>query len=416
MGGPSHGHFLLPVAEQLLGGIVADGLEEVIAGRRSNRLGLHEALVDERSEDLDDVVALDLVHCAHLFGGSERPSVHEDREPAQRPLLGRIEELERPVDGCSERLLAGHRRAAAAGQQPETVVEALGDLDGRQPAKAGCRQLQREGNPVELPADRCHGDGDVAGGLEVGYLLSGAIDEQLHGFRFRDAPVAALRARNRERWHPEDLLARDSEGLAVARTDTSGHDRNKVSVSSAHAVTRCSQLSRTSKARRVRRASTSTPMSGRPGSSRTPTASAVRATTSSVSLTGASSTSQTSDPESSTSSAAACKARRVLPAPPDPVKVTRRFVFRRPLISASSRDRPMKEVNWAGRLCRSWGWLSDRSGGKSCCRPGARSWNTHSGWPRSFRRCSPRSSIEMPSGNDGRSRTAVAPDTTVWPP
>jgi len=49
---------------------------------------------------------------------------------------------------------------------------------------------------------------------------------------------------------------------------------------------------------------------------------------------------------------ATSSARRVLPAPPTAVRVTRRFVARRRSISASSVPRPTNLVSWRGRLCR----------------------------------------------------------------
>ena len=117
----------------------------------------------------------------------------------------------------------------------------------------------------------------------------------------------------------------------------------------------------------------------------------------------------------SMASAAACKARRVLPLPPGPVRVTRRV--RAPAgaaTAASSRSRPTKLVSCRGRLLGRASRV--RRGGNSSGRPGAVSWNTRSGRCRSFSRCSPRSSSPARAGRASRTRTAAAWESTTCPP
>ena len=60
-----------------------------------------------------------------------------------------------------------------------------------------------------------------------------------------------------------------------------------------------------------------------------------------------------------------------LPAPPAPVKVTRRADSTSARTSATSRSRPMNADSWAGRLFGSAGLPSDRSGGNPAGRPAA---------------------------------------------
>ena len=95
----------------------------------------------------------------------------------------------------------------------------------------------------------------------------------------------------------------------------------------------CSQLSSTTRMRRLPMASTSVSNSGRPGFSRRPSADSSEAMTRSASVTAASSTSQTPAPVPSSSSAATCRASRVLPAPPEPTRVTKRACSMRARIS-----------------------------------------------------------------------------------
>ena len=63
--------------------------------------------------------------------------------------------------------------------------------------------------------------------------------------------------------------------------------------------------------------------------SRIPRSAAIVEMTSAGSLIGARSTNQTPSAKSSSSAAATCSARRVLPMPPGPVSVTRRTSLRR---------------------------------------------------------------------------------------
>ena len=98
----------------------------------------------------------------------------------------------------------------------------------------------------------------------------------------------------------------------------------------------------------------------RPGA---PTAARAAAGTSAPAASGARSTNQTPSGYPSMASAAACRARRVLPVPPVPVRVSSRVVARSRATSASSRSRPTKLVTCRGRL---WGSASRvRRAGKS---------------------------------------------------
>ena len=58
-----------------------------------------------------------------------------------------------PVDQRAQRLLARQRGAAAAGQQPEAVVQPRGDLLRRKHLDARGRQLDRQRDAVQPVAD-----------------------------------------------------------------------------------------------------------------------------------------------------------------------------------------------------------------------------------------------------------------------
>ena len=88
------------------------------------------------------------------------------------------------------------------------------------------------------------------------------------------------------------------------------------------------------------------------------------------SLTGASGTKQISPAKSSSRSVATCKARRVLPTPPVPVRVTRRISGRCRSVHNTwiSSSRPIREVSCAGKLWgRAFHWPAVGSLSAGCC-------------------------------------------------
>ena len=167
----------------------------------------------------------------------------------------------------------------------------------------------------------------------------------------------------------------------VASNARFGQPRSSASASLAHAPMTCSQLSSSTSRRRPPTASTSVSSTGRPGSRRTPSTSATVTATRSGPPSGARSANHTPSPDPSTSPAATCSANRVLPAPPAPVSVTSRERSTSRRTAASSASRPMKLDTCAGKLVRSPGLSSDRSGGNRDGRPSACSWKTCSGRP-----------------------------------
>ena len=129
-----------------------------------------------------------------------------------------------------------------------------------------------------------------------------------------------------------------------------GQLRSTTSTKRAAVPITCSQLSRISKLIWFRRWSVTMSMTARPGTSRTPRVCATTWGTSSASVSTARSISHTPSTYSSDTSAATRRARRVLPHPPAPVKVSSRDDPRSRLISSICCSRPMKRVVGAGRL------------------------------------------------------------------
>ncbi len=81
---------------------------------------------------------------------SQPPAKTERRQ--HLPLL-LVEQLPGPVDDGAQGLLAGQDGAAARGEQPEAVVQAVGDLPGGQHPQPGGGQFDGQRQAVEAAAD-----------------------------------------------------------------------------------------------------------------------------------------------------------------------------------------------------------------------------------------------------------------------
>ena len=115
-------------------------------------------------------------------------------------------------------------------------------------------------------------------------------------------------------------------------------------------------------------------------------------------------------------------ANRVLPTPPEPVRVTRRLLPRSLTTSAISVSRPTRldtgcvRLVGLARVVVISAPTCTRSGGKSADTPSTSSWKTSSGRSRSFKEWRPSSTNFMPFGRRSRTTSAVDRDTTTWPP
>ena len=178
-------------------------------------------------------------------------------------------------------------------------------------------------------------------------------------------PVAA----SRERTGRTCSSGTPSPSRLVARIFTVADWARMASIRSAAASSTCSQLSSTNSRTRPSNAPATDSLTLLPGCWMMPNTAATASGTAAGSVTAASSKTQTPSGNSSARLAATSNARRVLPTPPTPVRVTNLCDLTAASISATSDSRPIKRV-LAGR--RLPGFESTpRSGGKSVRRPGA---------------------------------------------
>jgi hypothetical protein len=193
---------------ELLARVGPDRLQHAVAGGAVGlRHGDDERLVHQRRERLPRLGP------AHPLGRGERGAARERAEPPGDGALGLREELPAPVDDRAQRLVAGERGAHTGGEQAEPVVEAVGDLLGREGAQAGGGQLDGERLAVEAAADL--GDGGPGGGVEreAGPHGGGPVDEELDGVGFGER-VDGVQHLAR---HPQRLAAGGEHPQAGAR-------------------------------------------------------------------------------------------------------------------------------------------------------------------------------------------------------
>ena len=132
---------------EALAGVGADRLQHPQPGGRVRVLAAHEqALGDEPVERVE-------AGAGDRLGRLDGGAAGEHREAREARLLVVAEQRVAPVDRRAQRLLAGGRVAGAGAERGERGVQALGDLAGREQPAAGGRQLDRERQPVDAPAD-----------------------------------------------------------------------------------------------------------------------------------------------------------------------------------------------------------------------------------------------------------------------
>ena len=178
------------------------------------------------------------------------PAKTESRRSSRWSVVG--QQVPAPVDQRLERLLARHRGPAAAGEEPEAVVQPLGDVSARQHVDPRRGELDRERDAVEPAADlgrpaRRSRRRAVNAGLRRGR----PIDEQADGLGPSPPPRGRRLGRSASGHASDGTWNSASPGTAsasrlVARIRSRGAAPSSRSARPAAARSRCSQLSRRS--------------------------------------------------------------------------------------------------------------------------------------------------------------------------
>ena len=115
--------------------------------RRARRAD--EGFVDQRSEQVQDVLRRKRLGAANDFRSSQIEAADEHPESCEQRLLPRCQQVVGPVDQRPQRLLALLQHAGTAGQDLVAVLQPIVDLGDGQRAHARRGQLERERNAFE---------------------------------------------------------------------------------------------------------------------------------------------------------------------------------------------------------------------------------------------------------------------------
>ena len=118
-----------------------------------------------------------------------------------------------PLDCSQQRLLATQRGAAAAGQQPESIVKTRADLLHGKHLHARCRQFDGEGNAIQPPADFRYGRRRRRVERELRCGQSRTLDKKSNSLTRSQSGKVVLRAHrgNSERAHGDASLAGNAQ-------------------------------------------------------------------------------------------------------------------------------------------------------------------------------------------------------------
>jgi hypothetical protein len=224
-------------AGELVLGELPDRLQDPVPRGAAHLLGRHEGLPHQAVQQVERRVLV--VAPVDGSDGRQVAAVGEHGAAPQDAPLVIVEQVVGPLHRLAQGLVS-RQAAAPTREQPETVVEPATNLLGGHRNHAGRRQLDREGDAVEPPAD-------LRDGLDLARLLQpeaavdglGPLDEQGHGLRSHAARTS--REGTGQMCSPPTRRA----SREVATTETVLVRARIVSTSSAAASRTCSQLSST---------------------------------------------------------------------------------------------------------------------------------------------------------------------------
>ena len=316
-----------------------------------------------------------------------RPQVEaagEHRATLQQSPFRFVEQIVGPLHHVAQRLVP-FQPASGPDQQPETVVEPVAQLRRGHRHHSGRRQFDRQRDTVQPSTDLDYGGRVVTvGDRKVSRETLCAFDEQQRRRRF---DVAIPESSEGTVQSCSSLSARPSR--LVARIVTVAECWKMFSISSAAASRTCSQLSKIRSRCRLSKAMAMLSVRLIPGCWMIPSTPATASGTAAGSPTAASSTRNAPSRKSIAERVATSSASRVLPTPPTPVRVTRRWALSVVCTSTMSDSRPTIDVVGERRFPGVGSAV--RRGGKSVRSPNARTCWMATGLAISRSRRAPRS-------------------------
>ncbi|EDT39701.1 hypothetical protein BamMEX5DRAFT_4509 [Burkholderia ambifaria MEX-5] len=205
--------------------VVRELLQRVGARRRQQPVARHAVCildVDERlrhkaGDRVEQVRIGEPLRADDVPHRLDRKTVAEHAEPAQQHALLVPQQAVAPVVHGLQRPVAWQCRAKAAGQQPEMVVEMIGQYVDAEHGRTGGGQLDRQRQAVEMSANRRH-QGHAAF-VERKARIGGAraCSEQLHRACAQRVGCVGTFVADLERWHRALSLTVDAKRLAAGR-------------------------------------------------------------------------------------------------------------------------------------------------------------------------------------------------------
>jgi hypothetical protein len=172
--------------QQLLDTVLPDGFQQPVPHRALGALRDYQALVHQGTEQ---VKHLEGVEFADRLGRFQLEPAREHRHPPQRLAFRLAEQAEGPVHRGLQGLLPRHDVPAAAGEQPEPLIQPGAHLAQRHRLQPGRGQLDRQRDAVEAPAHRRRQRRGLVVEDEAWILRAGPLREQLDRLRRRAAFV-----------------------------------------------------------------------------------------------------------------------------------------------------------------------------------------------------------------------------------
>ena len=198
---------------------LADRHQHAEAGLASDFRLAHQALLDERAQDLEDVAPELASGTADRLDLREHSTGDEDTDPREESTLGDLEKIPAPLDRAAERPLAFGEIPGGRGKNVQPLPQLRQHRLRREDLYASGRELDRERKAVQPVDDLGDGCGVVRSHAEVGPHRHRALHEEPDGVGLREdlERRESFGVRKIQRRHRELLLAGDAERRPARR-------------------------------------------------------------------------------------------------------------------------------------------------------------------------------------------------------
>ncbi len=205
---------------QALQRVGARGFKQPIGDLAARHVCRHQGFRDELAQVVRHIVSVDAVPCNDRNRCLQIEAADENGEPTKGDALGFEKEVEAPVEGGEQCLMAWQRGAPAPGQHPEPVTEPRGKFVDAQRTAAHGGQFDRQRDAVQAAAHGRRRLGELAVRHETRVGCTHPREEQPQragpvGFVARARPLLG----HFQRRDAIDVLGVRQQGLAAGCND-----------------------------------------------------------------------------------------------------------------------------------------------------------------------------------------------------